>query len=153
MTMKLRQLLAMCILALSTALLALPSQAVDLGGTGALRTKGSGIATLEGSGKTVIKGHGVLYINDVDADAMVHVTGDGRRIELPDGAVVYVGFRGKAEITGPTFVARLTGANIELGAVGRGRVRLEGCGHFVVNGDIHPWTKDGALVVLSSPTE
>lgn len=115
------------------------SQAADEVGIGMLKARGAGIAAVQGSGKARISGHGVLTIHDVDGDAVVEVDGEGRRVELPNGSVVYFGFRGHAHISGPTFRVVMSGANIRLAAAGKGRVHLEGCGQYVVADDLQPW--------------
>jgi len=126
----------------------LAAPAETLTGTGALHAQGSGIARLAGSGATRIQGKGVLVIHDAGADARIEVTGQGRRVELPNGAVAYFGFDGQARISGPTWRVALTGADIRLAARGRGQVHLDGCGHVVVHDILTPWGEATATLQL-----
>lgn len=107
------------------AMAAVPlTTSATLTGTGAL------YAQLAGSGATRTEGKGVLVIHDAGADARIEVTGQGRRVELPNGAVAYFGFDGQARISGPTWRVALTGADIRLAARSRpgasGRLRPSG---------------------------
>ncbi|WP_297529180.1 hypothetical protein [Thiohalobacter sp.] len=133
--MKKLAVISLCSLAAATAPLTAPAETL----TGTLLAQGSGIARLTGSGATRIEGKGVLVIHDAGADARVEVTGQGRRVELPNGAVAYFGFDGQARISGPTWRVALTGADIRLAARGRGQVHLDGCGHVVVHDILTPW--------------
>ncbi len=117
-------------------------------GTGTLTAKGSGFAALRGNLSVTLTGSGMLVIRDHAGDATIEVTGHGRKKEFPNGTIVYVGFDGKAQISGSAIDVSLRGAKIELEATGTGRFLLRGHGSYHTDKDNGAWTEDGTVVIL-----
>ncbi|NIM93608.1 MAG: hypothetical protein GTO18_07840 [Anaerolineales bacterium] len=118
------------------------------GGTGTLVAYGDGTAGVRGNGEVKITGRGVLYIKDHAGDANIQVSGTGKRIELPNGWIQYVGFNGKAYVAGSLISVGLKGSNIALHATGTGRFILWGNGTYEVNGTSGRWTEPGVVLEL-----
>ncbi len=111
------------------------------GGTGSLTASGDGLAGLRGNGTVNISGNGILWIRDRAGDALIQVSGNGRRAELPSGWIRYVGFQGSAEVSGSNITVALSGYDIHLEASGTGKFVLRGNGTYQVNGLSGSWTE------------
>ncbi len=118
------------------------------GGTGTLVAQGDGLAGLRGGGQVTISGRGVLYIKDSGGDAVIQVSGNGIRTELPSGWIRYAGFDGEAQVRGSAITVALSGVNIHLRATGHGRFALWGTGTYEVNGITGVWTERGQVLEL-----
>jgi hypothetical protein len=101
-------------------------------GTGWVEAHGSGVAGLKGNIETLrISGDGVLYYYDGGQTDIPEVTGVGRRIELPNGWVKWVGFNGTFSLNDADHVkVVLHGRGIDLYAAGTGSVWLRGVGTY-----------------------
>jgi hypothetical protein len=120
------------------------------GGSGSLIAEGDGLAGLRGNGEVTISGAGILWIRDLGGDAVINVTGKGRRIELPSGWIQYIGFNGEAHVSGSQITVALSGVNIHLEANGTGQFLLRGSGWFQVGDSIRgEWTSAGQVLELS----
>lgn len=110
-------------------------------GTGWIEAHGSGVAGLKGNINTVrISGSGTLYYHDGGETDTPTVTGVGRKIELPNGWVKWVGFHGTFSLQDADHVKiALHGRNIDLYASGTGSVWLRGKGTYTIG---HP---DGTI--------
>ncbi len=118
------------------------------GGTGTLTAKGKGLVALRGNLSATLSGAGLLVIRDRGGDAKIEVTGRGFKKELKNGIVAYIGFDGKAEISGSKIDVALKGRNIELEATGTGRFLLRGYGSYHTEKDNGAWTKEGRVLIL-----
>lgn len=103
-----------------------------LSGTGWLYAQGNGVVVVKGDVDTLhIRGNGILYYKDAGETDTPTVTGTGRRIELPNGWVQYIGFNGTFHLTdADQVIVRIDGRNIHLYAEGTGDVWLRGEGHY-----------------------
>lgn len=123
---------------------------VWLEGSGVLRAAGTGLVHLRGA--MDFRGSadaGALVVHDYAGDALVDVQGYGRRIELPDGGVAYLGFHGTAHIRGWNVQADMLVAGVEFRAAGKGVAYLAGRGWYSVNGlPRQPWTETGVNVAV-----
>ncbi|WP_420628326.1 hypothetical protein [Candidatus Leptofilum sp.] len=101
-------------------------------GTGWVEAHGSGVAGLKGNiDRLHINGHGVLYYYDGGQTDTPHVTGVGRKIELPNGWVKWVGFHGSFHLEDADHVkVVLHGRDIDLYASGTGSIWLRGHGTY-----------------------
>lgn len=115
------------------------------GGAGTLTASGNGFAWIRGNGDISISGSGVLEIRDHAGDAVIQVSGVGRKVELPGGLIRYIGFRGNAEVNGSDVSVSLAGRNIHLEAVGTGQFILRGRGMYEVNGAPGLWTRTSVI--------
>lgn len=118
------------------------------GGTGTLTAKGDGLAALRGSMTVTLRGSGMLLIRDQGGDATIQVNGRGYKKELPGGTIVYIGFNGKAEITGSAVTVALRGRGIKLEATGTGRYLLRGHGTYHTEKGDGEWSEAGATGTL-----
>ncbi|MCA9924051.1 MAG: hypothetical protein KC421_16855 [Anaerolineales bacterium] len=104
-------------------------------GTGWLAASGDGQVVLRGDMGTLhIKGTGTLYFKDAGEVHTPTITGAGKRIELPNGWVQYIGFNGTLHLTeADQAIVRLEGRDIQLYIEGTGDVWLRGRGHYRYN--------------------
>lgn len=104
-----------------------------LTGTGWVEAHGSGVAGLKGNIERLhINGNGTLYYYDGGQTDTPEVTGVGRRIELPNGWVKWVGFHGTFELEDADHVkVILHGRDIDLYASGTGSIFLRGQGTYI----------------------
>lgn len=119
----------------------------DLEGTGALKAVGDGIAQVRGKGILKVNGSGVLIIEDLAGDAVVRTDGWGAGEISGPNRRVYFG-KGEAYVKGSRVVVTVSGANIELKAIGHGQARFEGTGRVWVRGFEKVWTAAGTEVEL-----
>lgn len=124
-------------LALALSVLAAPQTALAQsgGGTGTLTASGNGLAGIRGNGTVTISGNGILWIRDDAGDAIINVSGNGRRVELPSGWIRYTGFHGQARVSGSKITVALSGVGIEMQATGTGKFVLRGIGSYTVEKD------------------
>jgi hypothetical protein len=118
-------------------------------GTGTLRAWGDGLAAVRGNGTVAISGNGILWIKDHNGDASIHITGSGVRHELDSGWIRYVGFNGKAKVTGSLITVALSGYDIKLMATGTGKFVLRGNGRWETDNASGEWTS--TTQVMSFP--
>ena len=112
-------------------------------GIGWIHAEGAGTARLQMSGNIDIEGHGVGAVYIYGAETM-RAEGQGKRIDLPGGGVLYRGFQGKIEATGSKMNIRIIGGKIDFTAHGKGRVALRGRGTYQTgNGGSGDWQPDG----------
>jgi len=125
---------------------------IEARGVGRLTAHGDGIALLAGRGIVKVSGNGILWIKDIAGNATIEVTGQGEKKEFSDGWIQYSGFRGTAKVKGGRFVMHIAGADIELAAVGRGRVFLWGHGTYQLNEQSGRWNTNnlGTRVMIAS---
>jgi hypothetical protein len=124
-------------------------------GEGSLTARGDGMAILRGRGTVDLRGNGILWIRDVAGDAVIEVTGSGRKEEFPDGWIQYAGFHGTAHVEGSRIGVILAGVDIKLTAEGRGLARLWGHGSYQSPDGDGEWkaTGLGVRVRLAAPPE
>ena len=118
-----------------------------IGGRGRLWAKGAGYAEVHGDGKVDIKGHGAGTVR-VSGAERIRTWGQGRRQVLPDGSVLFAGWRGRIHLSGQDLNVQMAGGLIEFTAQGRGWVFLQGSGVYRVNGLMGRWTTDGTRIEL-----
>ncbi len=136
-------------LALVLVLLVTTVAAAEQGsGAGTLRAKGSGFAALRGNLTVALSGSGLLIIHDVAGDATIEITGRGFKKQLPSGATAYMGFDGKARISGSDIKVSLKGQDVELEATGTGKFLLRGHGSYHTDKAGGAWKQDGTVVTL-----
>lgn len=112
-------------------------------GKGWLHAEGSGMAVLKMTGYVEIagQGSGVVYIRGAES---IHAEGDGKRSDLPNGAVIFRGYEGTIKVTGEKMFIRIVGQNIEFTARGKGSAILRGNGHYETGGGgAGDWAPDG----------
>ncbi len=143
-------------LAVVLALLLTTVAAAENGaGSGTLRAKGNGFAALRGNLSVTLTGSGMLVIRDQAGDATIAVTGRGYKTkgppqgkEFPNGTIAYLGFDGKAQISGSAITVSLRGSDIELEATGTGRFLLRGHGSYHTDKGGGAWKQEGTVVTL-----
>ena len=135
-------------LALAGTVIFVPQTALAQSGAGAgtLTASGDGLAGIRGNGTVHITGNGILWIRDHNGDAVIEVTGNGHRMEMPNGWIRYSGFQGAAAVTGTRITVALSGYDIQLEATGTGKFVLRGNGTYSVE-------KDGSIVATGAWTE
>lgn len=111
------------------------------GGTGQLTASGDGLAGLRGNIIVNISGNGILWIRDPAGDAVIQVSGHGRRTELSNGWIRYAGFQGSAEVSGSRVTVALSGYDIHLEASGTGQYVLRGNGTYSTGKTSGSWTE------------
>ncbi len=139
----------MFVLALVAIFLATQARAAeDVQGRGVLKAMGSGLAVVKGTMKMRVAGNGFLLIDPGDnvCPLGIDINGHGEKVELGDGRILYVGFRGLARIEGCEINVKMAGARVDLLAVGSGRAVLEGCGRFHTRRFNGPWHMPGEIV-------
>ncbi len=146
--MKTRIVQALGLAVVLAVLLTTVAAAESGAGTGTLRAKGNGFVALRGNLSVTLTGSGLLVIRDVAGDATIAVTGRGHKKQLPDGAIAYLGFDGKAQISGTDIKVSLRGSNIELEAAGTGKFLLRGHGSYHTDKGGGAWKQDGTVVIL-----
>ena len=100
-------------------------------GMGTLEARGDGFVGLHGTGYIRVRGTGVLWVK---GEEFIRIQGDGHKKVFPSGWTEYVGFRGTARIRGQRVSVLMAGENIDLYAIGTGRVILWGEGTYEING-------------------
>lgn len=99
-------------------------------GTGTIVARGSGTAILDGDiDSLALSGAGGLVIVDHAGDVTVRVSGRGAR-KVSGDTITYVGFNGKATISGSDVTVKLGGVNVKLAAQGSGSFTLQGKGSY-----------------------
>ncbi len=146
--MKARIVQALGLAAVLALLLTTVAAAENGAGSGTLRAKGNGFVALRGNLSVTLTGSGMLVIRDQAGDATIAVTGRGYKKEFPNGAIAYIGFDGKAEISGSAIVVSLRGSDIELEATGTGRFLLRGHGSYHTDKGGGAWKEEGTVVKL-----
>lgn len=156
-----RWILVVAVLAMAgSALFGLPLTAsADDSATGSVRLEGVGVLVAEGSGLAVLDGRmnfhgsarsGVLFVKDKAGDARIQVEGYGRKIELPGGGLIYLGFHGRAHILGSDVTVAVFGQGIKIHVVGKGTAFLKGRGWYRVNGlPPQPWSAEGTFLEIA----
>jgi len=124
------------------------TEAADIEGTGRIWARGAGYARIKGDGVVNIVGQGAAVVWIRGADTL-RAIGDGRRWELPNGTVVYAGWRGLIHAEGDDLSIRMLGGIIEFTAEGSGWVYLRGRGDYIVNGELGHWTLEGVRLALT----
>ncbi|GJM40820.1 MAG: hypothetical protein DHS20C20_11020 [Ardenticatenaceae bacterium] len=101
-------------------------------GTGWVEAHGNGHAAIKGNLDVLhITGNGVLYYYDGGQTDIPEVSGVGRKIELPNGWVKWVGFNGSFHLENADHVkVALHGRDIDLYASGTGSIALRGHGTY-----------------------
>ena len=123
------------------------AQAEQAEGAGRIWAKGVGYAELHGRGVVDISGHGAGTVMVKGAEVL-RAQGQGRRWDLPDGTVVFAGWRGHVHVEGGGLAIRVFGGIIEFTAAGEGSVLLRGTGHYRLNGQPGVWPQDGIRLEL-----
>jgi uncharacterized membrane protein YgdD (TMEM256/DUF423 family) len=117
-------------------------------GTGRLWAKGAGYAQVHGHGVVDIAARGVVTVRVKGAD-VVRAQGNGRRWDLPDGTILFAGWRGHIHVGGQELDVRMLGGVIEFTAQGTGWALLKGRGHYRLNGQPGVWTQEGVRIAFS----
>ncbi|MCP4418286.1 MAG: hypothetical protein GY805_16820 [Chloroflexi bacterium] len=107
-------------------------------GSGWVKAHGNGVAGVKGNIDILhITGNGILYYYDGGQTDIPEVTGVGRRIDLGNGWVKWVGFHGSFHLEDADHVkVALHGRNIDLYASGTGTIWLRSYGTYTHgNGD------------------
>jgi len=145
--MKGKILVAVCLI-LALVLGFVPgAQADEAEGIGHMWARGAGYAEIHGRGVVDISAHGVGTVWVRGAEVL-RAQGQGRRWDLPDGTVVFAGWRGHIHIEGRNLAVRMLGGVIEFTAAGEGSVFLKGAGHYRINGQPGAWLRDGIWLDL-----
>ena len=118
------------------------------GGTGAITAHGNGAAQVSGDVDAMgISGRGVLVVTDNAGDATVSIVGKGI-VGVNGHTRTFVGFDGRAKITGSNVTVRLVGSNISFAARGDGTYWLKGAGTYDTKpnaaGGEGTWSSTGA---------
>lgn len=114
--------------------------------TGTLEASGYGTVALSGSGTvTIQEGVGVVWVQGADS---IEVTGRGRCVELPHGAVRLTGYSGRVQIQGEDMTIRIAGGVINLTASGSGSAWLRGEGTYTTNNSNGIWATPGIRVTF-----
>ena len=100
-------------------------------GMGTLEAQGDGFAGLHGTGYVRVSGNGVLWVK---GEEFIRIQGEGHKKVFPSGWTEYVGFDGTARIRGQRVSVLMAGENVDLYAIGTGRVILWGEGTYEING-------------------
>lgn len=128
------------------------AEAAGVHGTGTLWAKGVGYALVRGDGAVDIIGHGAGTVRVSGAEAL-HAEGSGRRWDLPNGTVVFAGWRGEINAEGDDLTVKLSGGLIEFTAQGSGSVLLKGRGRYEANNVSGLWTAEGLLLQIPAAPE
>ncbi len=123
--------------------------AQDVHGKGVLKAMGNGVAMLKGTMKLRVAGDGFLLVDPGESAACplgIDIQGRGERVDLEDGRILYVGFKGLARIEGCAIRVKMAGSRIDLIAVGNGRAILEGCGRFHTRKVNGAWHMPGEII-------
>lgn len=135
---------ALIVVLLVGAALPESADAKVLKGSGTLRARGSGLAILDCKEADIdITGHGVGVIVIKGAE-VIEAQGRGRRVDLPNGVVHLVGWRGKVSVSGTDLRVLIEGVHIEFQVTGTGRVFLKGRGRYWVNERDGTWNEAGS---------
>jgi hypothetical protein len=130
--MKKKRLILMAVLVIASLGFTSVAGAESESGMGTLEAQGDGFAGLHGTGYIRVRGTGVLWVKGAES---VEVRGEeGHKKVFPDGWTEYVGFNGAAVIRGQKVSVLLAGENVDLYAIGTGRVILWGEGTYEING-------------------
>ncbi len=142
------------VLSLGVTAVAFAQEAPDarIGGRGRLWARGAGYAEVHGDGRVDVKGHGVGTVR-VSGAERIRTWGQGRRQEMPDGSILFSGWRGRIHLAGQDLNVQMAGGQIEFTAQGRGWVFLQGSGVYRANGWQGRWTSEGVRIELGRTTE
>jgi hypothetical protein len=122
-------------------LLVTPAFAENWRGRGSIHCEGSGVIYLRGNGEVELTARvGALGFKDLGGDGEITVEGTGRKVHLPGGATVWLGFGGSASASGSRIVVGVRGRDIVLDAHGQGLVRARGVGFCRVGDAELAWT-------------
>lgn len=118
-----------------------------LRGEGWLHAEGNGFAKLTMSGQVDIESQavGVVYIYGAEE---IKAEGQGRRVDRPNGGVIFYGFDGKIQITGQRMVIKMIGRRINFTAEGKGQAVLHGKGTYETKNRSGDWQPDGLTVAV-----
>ena len=130
--MKRKMLILMAVLVIASLGFTSVVSAESESGMGTLEAQGDGFAGLHGTGYIRVSGTGVLWVKGEES---IRIQGEeGHKKVFPDGWTEYVGFRGAARIRGQRVSVLMAGEQIDLYAIGTGRVILWGKGTYEING-------------------
>ena len=130
--MKKKMLVLMAVLVIASLGFASVVSAESEDGMGTLEARGDGFVGLHGTGYIRVRGTGVLWVKGEES---IRIQGEeGHKKVFPSGWTEYVGFRGTARIRGQRVSVLMAGENIDLYAIGTGRVILWGEGTYEING-------------------
>ena len=121
------------VVALLAALLTVGIASADtIAGRGWISAEGRGSVLLNGNvARLTITGNGSLLFKDEGEPDEPRVAGFERVIHHPNGWVEYIGVRGVFHLEDADQVTvKMTGRRIDLFAAGKGRVELQGRGHY-----------------------
>ena len=102
--------------------------------------EGNGYAYLRGDLTVDVRARpGTLTLHDIAGDAILHLSGAGRKVVR--GAWTYVyGFNGQAHADGSQIGLTISGRNVVLDATGRGVLHVRGRGFCTVDGVEYHWS-------------
>lgn len=114
-------------------------------GRGVLYARGSGVAEVKGDGRVDIRsfGGGTVHISGAER---IDAQGEGQKVELPDGSILFTGWKGTIHALGRDMNVRMEGVRIAFRAAGRGSVFLKGHGTYRIGDFSGPWSADGVTV-------
>lgn len=123
------------------------AQAEEAEGAGHIWAKGAGYAEVHGRGVLDVSAHGVGTVMVKGAEVL-RAQGQGRRWDLPDGTIVFAGWRGHIHVEGRGLSVKMLGGIVEFTAAGNGSVFLKGSGHYRLNGHPGFWPPEGIWLGL-----
>ena len=98
-------------------------------GEGSVCAAGRGVVQLHGTGDLVAKvKKGQLIISD--ESAIVEIRGEGRKLTLPNGWVLYQGFNGWVHLRGEDLFGQIMGKGLRVKVEGEGIIMLMGRGAY-----------------------
>jgi len=146
--MKRKIFTALSLVIIATLAFTATASAEDIQGKGKLEAWGDGIAGVHGRGRVNVTGRGVLWIRDAGGNAELTISGSGEKRVFENGWIEYLGFDGDLEMTGSNIIVILSGNNIHLTAVGKGKVILWGQGHYQTNSRSGEWSEQMQVLTL-----
>ena len=129
---------------------------MDTEAIGAAKCKGHGTVGFSGDGALSISGDGTLVVNEDAEVTIVYEETDLDNSEnleqecLPteEGFCIFIGVKGKAQISGENLEVTFSGANIGLNATGDAEMVLQGYGIYIYGKDVGRWLPEGKTLYL-----
>lgn len=122
-----------------------------ISGSNVFLARGNGIALISGSGNIELEGTGFIMLSGDDVVEILE--GQGDRIELEDGRIIYLNLIGKVIISGEEMEIECGGANIYLRATCNGKAVLIGFGFYRAGLKMGLWNSEGVEIELKNLDE